>query len=63
MLQHLSGGQWGLVGRRMFEAASRNLPVVALFFVPLLFRMPSVYHWARRARRRTTRSSSRRPAT
>ena len=46
MLQHLSGGQWGLIGRRIFEAASRNLPVVMLFFLPLLFRMPSVYHWA-----------------
>jgi len=46
MLQHLSGGQWGLVGRRIFEAASRNLPVVMVFFLPLLFRMPSVYHWA-----------------
>jgi len=46
MLQHLSGGQWGLLGRRIFEAASRNLPVVVLFFIPLLFRLPSVYHWA-----------------
>ena len=46
MLQHLSGGQWGLLGRRVFEAASRNLPVVILFFIPLLFRLPSVYHWA-----------------
>src|SRR3990170_4747187 len=46
MLQHLSGGQWGLIGRRVFEAASRNLPVVALLFVPLLFRLPAVYHWA-----------------
>ena len=24
MLQHLSGGQWGLVGRRVFEAAART---------------------------------------
>src|SRR5436190_12941761 len=46
MLQHLSGGQWGLLGRRVFEASSRNLPLVILFFIPLLFRMPSVYHWA-----------------
>ena len=29
MLQHLSGGQWGMVGRRVFEAGSRLLPVVA----------------------------------
>ena len=47
MLQHLSGGQWGLVGRRVFEAGSRLLPVVALLFVPLLFGMPKIFVWAR----------------
>ena len=46
MLQHLSGGQWGLLGRRVFEAASRNLPIVILIFIPLLFRLPGIYHWA-----------------
>ena len=46
MLQHMSGGQWGLVGRRIFEAASRTLPLVALAFVPLLFGLPSLYKWA-----------------
>ncbi len=47
MLQHMSGGHWGLVGRRVFEAASRNLPYVALLFVPLLFGLPRLYTWAR----------------
>jgi hypothetical protein len=47
MLQHMSGGQWGLVGRRVFEAASRNVPLVALLFVPLLFGLPRLYAWAR----------------
>jgi hypothetical protein len=47
MLQHLSGGQWGMVSRRIFEAASRNLPVVALFFLPILFRLPVLFEWAR----------------
>jgi hypothetical protein len=47
MLQHLSGGQWGLVGRRVFEAATRTLPVVALFFVPILFVLPTLFLWAR----------------
>jgi hypothetical protein len=46
MMQHLSGGQWGLMGRRIFEAATRNLPIVILIFIPLLFRLPGVYHWA-----------------
>ena len=47
MLQHLSGGQWGLVGRRVFEAASRTLPLVALIFVPILFALPTLFLWAR----------------
>jgi hypothetical protein len=46
MLQHMSGGQWGLVGRRVFEAASRNLPIVALIFIPILFGLPRVFEWA-----------------
>jgi len=47
MLQHLSGGQWGLVGRRVFEAAARTMPLVALLFVPILFAMPTLFMWAR----------------
>ncbi len=46
MLQHLSGGHWGLAGRRVFEAASRNIPFVALLFVPLVFGLPRLYTWA-----------------
>jgi hypothetical protein len=47
MLQHLSGGQWGLVARRVFEASSRTLPLVVLFFLPILFVMPTLFLWAR----------------
>jgi len=47
MLQHLSGGQWGLVSRRVFEAATRTLPVVALFFIPILIGLPAIFEWAR----------------
>jgi hypothetical protein len=47
MLQHLSGGQWGLVSRRVFEAATRTLPLVALFFLPVLLWMPTLFEWAR----------------
>src|SRR5262245_17030611 len=46
MLQHLSGGQWGLMGRRVFEAASRTLPIVVLVFVPILLGLPRVFEWA-----------------
>src|ERR671923_2783939 len=47
MLQHLSGGQWGLVSRRVFEAATRTLPFVALLFVPILIGLPKIFEWAR----------------
>ena len=33
MLQHLSGGKWGLAGRRVFEAAAGTLWLVALLAV------------------------------
>jgi hypothetical protein len=46
MVQHLSGGQWGLVGRRVFEAASRTLPVVAIMFVPVVLGLPRIFLWA-----------------
>ena len=47
MLQHLSGGQWGLVSRRVFEAATRTIPFVALLFLPVLIFMPTIFEWAR----------------
>jgi hypothetical protein len=45
MLHHLSGGGWGVVLRRIFEAAARTLPWMALFFVPVAFGMKSLYPW------------------
>src|SRR5919108_4906356 len=47
MLQHMSGGQWGLVSRRIFEAGTRTLPFVALLFVPILIGLPKIFEWAR----------------
>lgn len=46
MVQHLSGGVWGLVLRRPFEAAVRTLPFMALLFIPIIFGMHSVYEWS-----------------
>lgn len=43
LLQHLTGGQWGIVIRRPLEAATRTLPLVTLFFVPLVFGMKYLY--------------------
>jgi hypothetical protein len=47
MLQHLSGGEWGMVARRVFEAATRTLPVVALMFLPVLLGLDELFLWAR----------------
>ena len=44
MIQHLSGGTWG-VFRRIFEASSRTLPLLALLFIPVLAGMGSLYVW------------------
>jgi hypothetical protein len=45
MLQHLTGGGWGLVIRRVLEAATRTLPVVLLLFVPILLGAHHIYSW------------------
>ena len=47
MLHHLTGGTWGLVTRRVLEAATRTLPLLALMFVPLVFGLSHLYVWAR----------------
>src|SRR5574339_1215382 len=47
MVHHLSGGAWGVVTRRVFEAASRTLPFMALFFLPIAFGVHELYIWAR----------------
>lgn len=47
MLQHMTGGQWGLVTRRIFEAGARLLPLVVLLFIPVAAFAPKLYLWAR----------------
>ena len=44
MVQHLSGGAWG-VFRRIFEASSRTLPLLMILFIPVLLGMTSLYPW------------------
>jgi hypothetical protein len=46
MMQHLTGGQWGLVSRRVFEAASRLLPYCAVLFIPIVLMLPKLFLWA-----------------
>lgn len=44
MLQHMTGGGWGLVIRRVLEAATRTLPIMAVLFVPVILGAHSIYH-------------------
>src|SRR5688500_10523186 len=47
ILQYLTGGAWGVVSRRVFEAASRTLPVIILLFIPIALGVyfHKVYDW------------------
>jgi hypothetical protein len=49
MLQHLTGGGWGLVIRRVLEAATRTLPLIVLLFVPVVLGAGSIYSWTNHA--------------
>ncbi len=46
LLHHTVGGKWGMVIRRMCEAASRTIPGLAILFIPILLNLPSFYPWA-----------------
>jgi hypothetical protein len=45
MLQHLTGGGWGLVIRRVLEAATRTLPLILVLFVPIVLGVHRIYRW------------------
>jgi hypothetical protein len=45
MLQHLTGGGWGFVIRRVLEAATRLLPIMGVLFLPVIFGAHSIYEW------------------
>jgi hypothetical protein len=47
MVHHLSGGGWGMVGRRIWEAATRTLPLMAVLFIPIWIERAKLYPWAR----------------
>jgi hypothetical protein len=49
MLVHLTHGNWGMVIRRILEAATRNVLLMAVLFLPLLTGLPRLYPWARGA--------------
>ena len=43
MIQHLTGGMWGMVIRRQLEAAMKTLPLMAILFIPIIFGMRHLY--------------------
>ena len=47
MLQHLTGGAWGIPIRRILESGTRTLPLVAILFLPIAFGLKRIYPWAR----------------
>lgn len=51
-LGHMTGGAWALTSRRLFEAATRTLPLCAVMFVPVAISLfvhehgHSLYEWS-----------------
>ncbi len=45
LLQHLTGGAWGVVIRRIAEAASRTLPIIFVLFLPIMLGVTYLYEW------------------
>jgi hypothetical protein len=46
MIHYLTAGRWGFPARRVFEAGFMTLPLMAVFFVPILFGLRELYPWA-----------------
>ena len=45
MINHLSRGAWGVVVRRVMEAAARTLPLLAVLALPILLGLDHLYEW------------------
>ncbi len=45
-IHHQTGGLWGLVIRRLLEAATRTFPVLLALFLPLTFGLHHLYTWS-----------------
>jgi hypothetical protein len=47
MLQYTSGGNWGRLGRRIWEAGAANWWLMFLFWLPIAIGVKRLYPWAR----------------
>ena len=45
MLHHLVSARWSVVIRRFVECLAVTVPVMAIFFIPIIFGMHNLYHW------------------
>ena len=46
LLEKMTSGQWGVMSRRILEAATAQLPMMAILFLPIAFGLHSLYHWS-----------------
>ena len=46
LVHNLTGGRWGDVSRRFFEAGAMTMPLLALLFIPLLFGLQDLFEWS-----------------
>src|SRR5947209_1385285 len=47
MMNHVVGGRWGVVSRRLLEAGTRTTPLMAVLLIPILLGIGPLYLWAR----------------
>ncbi len=45
MIQHLTNATWSVVIRRIAESFMAFLPLMIIFFIPIIFGMNYLYHW------------------
>ena len=46
LLNHLVGAEWGIVLRRISETIMVTLPIMFVFFIPVIFGFHDLYHWS-----------------
>lgn len=46
MLNHLTGGAWGIMIRRILEAGSRTFPLLLILFLPIALGVFQIFPWA-----------------
>jgi hypothetical protein len=47
MMHHLTGGRWGFVTRRIYEAGFMTVPLMLILFIPIFFGVSELYPWAK----------------